>query len=105
MVAGRTSKAESDTMSSALEATLKALGKDRLTESDKAVIALAKRYAAAIDSADSSASAMERLGPKMLGVLTALSATPASRNRSGVGTDTPDLDAELAALRESSDQR
>lgn len=60
-------------VSDAVEATVAALP---LKPQDEAAVALAVRYAAAIDDGDGD---LARLGPPLLAALTALGATPAAR--------------------------
>jgi hypothetical protein len=60
----------------AVEASLAAL---KLGEPDQAAAQLARRYAAAIDEAESPAAALRALGPLLAKALEALGATPAAR--------------------------
>lgn len=69
-----------------------------LGPTDAAAIALARRYAAAIDAGDAPAESLERLGPKLLAALTALG-LPAPRTSTTKAADPPVIDP-LAALRE-----
>lgn len=64
--------------------TLKELA---LSEEYSAAAHLAIMYATAIDGAQSKASVLERLGPKLLTTLVELGATPRSRNDAGQQPD------------------
>ncbi len=66
------------TLTAAVAVTLDAL---KLAPEDTAAKRLAARYAAAIDTAESTQDALDKLGPKLLAVLESLGATPAARAR------------------------
>lgn len=86
-----------DLLAPAVEETLSAL---TLSDEDRAAVRLVRHYAAAIDNAEDSLTALESFGPKLLSALAALGATPAARARlkaGGVGNGP----SRLAALREA----
>lgn len=60
-------------------AVAEALRTLELTAEDAAAAVLARRYAAAIDSADDQAEILKELGPRLLTVLESLGATPKAR--------------------------
>jgi hypothetical protein len=69
-----------------------------LAPEDHAAAALAQRYAAAIDSSDDPAGALEQLGPRLLAVLESLGASPKARAQITKGNTTGGQ-GKLAALR------
>lgn len=80
----------------ALSVALKAAG---LGEQDKGAVALAKRYAAHLDTEDAD---LVKVGPLLLSALTALGLTPAARaavTKGGEQDDQPDSVDELRQRR------
>jgi hypothetical protein len=73
---------------------------------DAAAIALAKRYAEALDALPDDAQELDTLGPKLLRTLESLGMTPAGRStRGGTADGQPTVDDDLAKLRERANQR
>lgn len=83
----------------AVAETVRAL---KLEPEDAGAVRLAENYARALDEAEDRAAALADLGPKLLGVLTALGATPSARSaalKGGASSGPTRLDA-LRARRQ-----
>jgi hypothetical protein len=84
------------TLAAAVALTLDAL---KLAPEDAAAKRLAQKYAAAIDAAEQSQDALDKLGPKLLATLESLGATPAARARLKEGSAQGGKPNRLAQLR------